>query len=145
MTYFIIKMVRSKTSSAGGHALFRCRRLPKLQIPTYEVIKMKVVIVSFGARHFHEITRGVARAIARWKLENLNLGYNKCNFWDQKFEFFQTSAYDSAQQTLQKFLKVLGVTRYNLNVHFDYLMCRVLMHWSRPLTKSSVHQPLLLD
>ena len=41
--------------------------------PTYEVIKMKFLIRSYVAKHFHVLTRTVARDIAHQMLKNAEI------------------------------------------------------------------------
>ena len=52
--------------------MIRCRGPPTHVNPTYEVIKMIVLMISFGAEHFQTRARGTARAIACQILKNSN-------------------------------------------------------------------------
>ena len=59
-----------------------------LRNPTYEVLKMKVLMMRNDHRGFHERTRGLACAIARQKLKNSKMWQIKLRIGCQNFEVF---------------------------------------------------------
>ena len=60
-----------------------------LRNPTYEVLKMKVLISPNVHKGFHERMRGLARAIARRKLKILNFSGFVVLLYVKKFAKFQ--------------------------------------------------------
>ena len=59
-----------------------------LRNPTYEVLKMKVLMMRSGDRGFHKRAPGLACAIARQKLKNSKMWQIKFRIGCQNFEVF---------------------------------------------------------
>ena len=53
------------------------------------------------------------------------------------FSSFQNSGRSSARHTARAGVKPFGAVRSHQELHFDYLICGDLMHWSGPITKSN--------
>ena len=139
-----VSIQRSKTLVKGAVVWFRCRGWPMHQSLTYEVIKMKVKMLTCNAEHFHTCASNLAHVIARQSLKTwifTDFSKRKTAKKLAKIQHFLHLARDSARHTARACLKVLGVARSNQNLHFDYLICGVLKHWSAPNTKSNDTPP----